>query len=369
MDQIKINMNKKNNYLSKFACKDDASIRIKEEQSDFRTSFFRDVDRVIYTLSYNRYLDKTQVFTYYNNDHVSKRMTHVQYVSKIARTIGRALSLNEDLIEAAALGHDLGHVPYGHVGEVFLNDLSLKHNEGYFKHNHQSVRVLMNVENYGKGSNLSYQVLDAILCHNGEILNEVYVPKKKNIDDFLKEYKEVTKEKVYSLVPSTLEGCVVRISDLIGYIGRDIEDGIMLGIIKLDDIPKNIIDILGKTNREIVNTIVTDLINNSIDKNYIKLSENIYKAMLDLKKFNYKNIYIKAYTDKERENIKLMFDTLFNKYLNDLEKNNIDSPIIKSYLNNMCDEYKANTNARIVIDYIAGMTDMYFLNAYDSLNL
>ena len=177
-------MNKFEDNLSEYACKNSESLRLKLEKEDIRPAYFRDIDRIIYSLSYTRYLDKTQVFSNHENTNISKRMTHVQLVSKIARTIGRALNLNEDLIEAAALGHDLGHVPFGHVGEAILNKISLEHNEGYFNHNIQSVRILMFIENNGKGSNLTLQVLDAIMCHNGEIPQGCYMPKSKNIEQF-----------------------------------------------------------------------------------------------------------------------------------------------------------------------------------------
>ena len=175
------NMRKHNKYLSDYACTDDKVIRFEKESEDFRPGFFRDIDRIIYSLSYVRYMDKTQVFTETKNDHIQKRMIHVQYVSKIARTIGRALNLNEDLIEAAALGHDLGHTPFGHVGERVLNEISKEVGEGYFMHNINSVRNLMFVENYGKGQNISLQVLDGIMCHNGELVsNEYYIMSAAN---------------------------------------------------------------------------------------------------------------------------------------------------------------------------------------------
>ena len=154
--------------LSKYACKDTEAIRFKKEEEDvYRTPFFRDIDRIIYSLSYVRYADKTQVFSFNENDHITKRMIHVQLVSKIARTIGRNLGLNEDLIEAASLGHDLGHVPFGHVGERILNMISIEAGEGYFNHNIQSVHTLMHLEQNGMGRNITLQVLDAIMCHNG----------------------------------------------------------------------------------------------------------------------------------------------------------------------------------------------------------
>ncbi|MEI3499446.1 MAG: HD domain-containing protein [Bacilli bacterium] len=173
------NMYNHENNLSKFARLSKNAIRLKQEESDIRPAYFRDIDRIIYSLSYTRYIDKTQVFSLKENDHISKRIIHVQFVSKIAKTIGRALGLNEDLIEAIALGHDLGHVPFGHVGEKILNDISLKYDNTYFNHNAQSVRELMSLEKNGQGLNITIQVLDGILCHNGEFLSGKYIPKKK----------------------------------------------------------------------------------------------------------------------------------------------------------------------------------------------
>ena len=357
-----------NKYLSKFACQDSDAIYLKNVENDFRTPFFRDIDRVIYTLAFTRYSDKTQVFSFKENDHLTKRMMHVLYVSKIARTIGRALSLNEDLIEAASLGHDLGHTPFGHVGEAILNEISLKNNEGYFNHNIHSIRLLLYIENHGNGKNITLQTLDAIMCHNGEFAQSNYVPKKKSKEDFINDYLNSYKNKdtIKKFIPMTLEGCVVRISDLIAYLGRDIEDAIRLNMIKIDDVPENILKHLGRNNKEIVNTLIMDVIKNSMGKNYIKISPNIFKAIVELKKYNYENIYYKAYTDEERNKLKLMLNTLFTKYLDDLNKNNVESNIIKSYLNNMSEEYKnENSKERIVIDYIAGMTDDYCLNEYN----
>ncbi len=359
MDENMLNHNK---YLSKYATRDSDAIYLRDVMNDFRTPFFRDIDRIIYTLAFTRYSDKTQVFSYKSNDHLTKRMIHVQYVSKIARTIGRALALNEDLIEAAALGHDLGHTPFGHVGEEILNKISMDSGEGYFNHNIHSVRLLMYIENYGKGKDITLQTLDGIMCHNGELPQNEYVPSKKSKKEFLEEYNLSYKDKsvIKKLKPMTLEGCVVRISDLIAYLGRDIEDAMRLNIVSFDDIPDSIKKHLGSSNREIVNTIIKDVIDNSLGKNYIKLSDVVYKGIVDLKRFNYENIYSKAYTDKEREELEVMLNTLFKCYMNDLDSNNKESNIIKSYLNNMSLEYKNNNSKeRIVIDYIAGMTDDY----------
>lgn len=366
---VKLRMRNKN--LSEYACIDDKAKTLYKEEDDMRTRFFRDSDRIIYSLSYTRYIDKTQVFTFTENDNVSKRITHVQFVSKIARTIGRALGLNEDLIEASALGHDLGHPPFGHSGEKALNKISMENNEGVFAHNVQSVRTLMCLEDNGKGKNISVQVLDAILCHNGEILESEYRPVKKDVETFLKEYEECSKDLSMSkrIRPMTLEGCVVRISDIIGYAGKDIEDAIRLGIIKESDIPESITKVLGKTNAEIVNTLVLDIINNSFDKPYIKLSKNVFEALNNLMKFNYEKIYNVINATKENSYYDEMYNTLFKNYKKALEDKDTSNDIYKIFLNDMTDEYLNNTSdSRKVIDYLAGMTDDYFISRYNEIS-
>lgn len=366
LEEIKSKMHKFENNISQYATKDSEYIRLKNETEDLRPAFFRDIDRIIYSFSYTRYLDKTQVFSFKNNDFISKRMTHVQLVSKIARTIGRALSLNEDLIEAIALGHDIGHCPLGHTGEVFLDKICKRENIGRFNHNVQSVRNFITIDNNGNGSNLCIQTLDGILSHNGEFISSEYYPKKKTKEEFLKEYESCYENNFKNdiLIPMTLEGCVVRISDLIGYLGRDIEDAIRLKLIKEEDIPKHLVDSLGKTNREIVNTIVSDIIENSYNKPYIKLSENVYKSIIELKDFNYKNIYYKAYTKEEKEYYEHAFNKLYDVYYKAIINNDKTNKIY-SYLEEQNEEYQKENKKRIVIDYIAGMTDDYFINEYN----
>lgn len=350
-------------YLSSFATKSSDALRLKEEKDDYRTPFSRDADRIIYSLSYTRYIDKTQVYSFKDNDHISKRIVHVQLVSKIARTIGRALKLNVDLIEAIALGHDIGHTPLGHTGESFLNEISRRELNEYFCHNVQSVRNFLYIENNGRGSNLTIQTLDGILCHNGEVLLQKYEPVHKTKEDVINQYNNCyTDKKFNNIMPMTLEGCVVRISDVIAYIGRDIEDAINLGLLERSDIPEEVVSVLGNTNREIVNTIVTDIIKNSINKPYIMLSDNVYRTMEDLKDFNYKNIYYKSLNEKEHKLYKEKMNELYQKYVSDIENENFDSEIFKVFLNNQNDNYNTNTKTkRKVLDFIAGMTDDFFL--------
>lgn len=359
-------MLKRESLYSKYAAFDIDAVRLKNFVPDIRPNYFRDIDRIIHTKSYTRYMNKTQVYTSINNDHVSKRMIHVQLVSKVARTIGRALSLNEDLIEAIALGHDLGHPPLGHVGEKFLNKLSIEHGEGNFMHNVQSVRNITEIEDI----NLTIQVLDGILCHNGELVENEYYPKTKSPSDFLNDYNVCYKDASHGeeLIPMTLEGCVVRISDIIAYLGRDIEDAIEINMFNIKDLPEEITNIIGNSNKNIINTIILDVIQNSINKPYIKLSDKTFNAIKDLKKFNYDHIYIKANTEENLKKYEKMFNLVFKNNLYFLENNITNKKIYTNFLNKLSPEYnKKYSNNRKIIDYIAGMTDEYFFNEYNEL--
>lgn len=366
IEKAKANFIKKEELLSKYATKSSDAIRIeKEDNNDIRTPYFRDIDRIIHSLSYTRYLGKTQVYSFKDNDHISKRMIHVQLVSKISRTIARALNLNEDLCEAIALAHDIGHTPLGHSGEAMLNEISLKELGEYFSHNIQSVRELMYVDSNGKGINLTIQVLDGVICHNGEMLSPKYEPMKKTKEEFIKQYndsyKDIKKSKKYR--PMTLEGCIVRISDIIAYVGRDIEDAIELGTFKRENIPNSITNILGNNNKEIVNTIVLDIINNSMNKPYLKMSDEVFEALLKLKKFNHKEIYSKSLTKDEYNYYKTGMETIYKVYIDAIEKNDKRNIIFKVFLNYQTASYNTNTNnKRKVIDFISGMTDKMFLN-------
>ncbi len=360
-------MNKimKEDNLSLYATKSCDAIRLVDEQEDFRPSFYRDIDRIINYSSFTRYMNKTQVFSFKTNDNVQTRLVHVLLVSKISRTIGRSLGLNEDLIEAIALAHDIGHVPLGHVGEKILNKISLRELNETFMHNIEGVRNYLTLERDGKGANLTIQVMDGILCHNGEILHSIYYPKQKSKDDFLKNYYDAYKmhEKKVSFDPMTLEGCVVKLSDIISYAGRDLEDAIRLNFIKREEIPLSITNVLGDNNRDIVNTLVCDVIQNS-KGNYIKLSENIFNALKDLVSFNYKYIYNRANSKEKLDFYDKVFNSLYSYYLEALENNNQKNSIYQDYLNNMDSNYLKVDKKRIVIDYISLMTDEYLMKEY-----
>ncbi|SPD75742.1 Phosphohydrolase-associated domain containing protein [uncultured Desulfobacterium sp.] len=343
------------------------AVRRREEDEilrGHRQEFSVDTDRILHSLAYSRYIDKTQVFYLIRNDHITHRVLHVQLVSKIARTVGRLLSLNEDLIEAIALGHDIGHTPFGHDGEQILSSLCEDRGIGKFLHNIQSVRFLQEIERKGRGWNLTLQVLDGILTHDGEIHSQALRPHRDK--DFDKLDGEILLKAVspdVDLRPMTLEGCTVRMADTISYVGRDIEDAIRLGLIKREDIPAGCKEVLGETNGTIVYNLVEDLISNSLEKDYVCFSARVGDALKDLKKFNETNIY-KNYKVKEQNyKIRLMFELLFEKYIKDIENGNEESDIYMGFLDGMSYEYRDQTPpAGIVRDFIAGMTDEYFLS-------
>lgn len=332
-------------------------------EKGYRQTFSVDVDRILHSRAYTRYIDKTQVFYLIRHDHITHRVLHVQLVSKIARTIGRYLGLNEDLIEGIALGHDIGHTPFGHDGERFLSELCRASGIGDFHHNVQSVQFLDRVERKGKGWNLCLQTLDGILCHDGEVHNQALEPERKKTFEMIE--KEMALKKQHSLtqlMPMTLEGCVVRMADTISYVGRDIEDAIRLNMIKRSDLPKESVDVLGDTNGTIVYHLVTDIINTSFQNTYIAFSQKISEALKRLKDFNLERIYMNPKIKKKTDTIKTLFGILFEKYLDDIENENRSSMIFKGFLEDMSEDYIQNhRKEEIVRDFIAGMTDQYFL--------
>jgi dGTPase len=366
---------KREKYFSRHACKSNkGQRRVQEAVSDktnLRPTFFHDSDKIMHSSAYSRYMDKTQVFSLFENDHITHRALHVQFVSKIGRDIGRCLGLNEDLIEAIAVGHDLGHPPYGHDGEQILNSICQKNDIGTFCHSAQSVRWLMDLEFEGKGLNLTLQVLDGILAHNGEMLSRKYEPVlKKTWEDFLDEYQKCLRINDYykKLFPMTLEGCVVRISDVIAYIGRDIEDAITIKLVERKDIPKQIAKTLGDANDQIIHRLVLDLIHNSYDKPFLSFSQNVFTALNQLKKFNYKSIYNNSKIKTQNQKINNMFEQLFTAYCEHIKNNNQKSAVYQYFLKHMPSTYANSTPLeRKVIDFISGMTDDFFNNQFQQL--
>lgn len=368
LSKAKENMLLKEKELSIYACKSEEGIWLKEDKEDIRPIFYRDIDRIIHSSGYTRYIDKTQVYSFVQNDHITRRVLHVQLVAKIARTIGRSLKLNEDLIEAMALGHDIGHTPFGHKGESILNDICKEENIGAFCHNAQSVRELQTME----GLNISLQTLDGILAHNGEILiNKYTYNPNKTKEEFEEELKNAFKTDNYSkqIRPMTLEGCVVRLSDILAYIGRDIEDAIKVGVITREEIPEDVVQILGSTNSSIVDTLIKDVIINSYEKPCLMFSEKVFEALMKLKDWNYKTIYESDMANKNYEKIDKLFKPLYNKYLEKLqieeyktvEGKDASEKNLYEFINKMSKATDFNIK-RAVIDYIAGQTDKFFLN-------
>lgn len=330
---------------------------------DYRQAFAVDVDRILHSLAYTRYIDKTQVFYLVDNDHITHRVLHVQLVSRVARTIGRSLGLNEDLIEAIALGHDIGHAPFGHEGETYLSELCQQAGIGFFQHNVQSVRFLDAVERKGRGCNLCLQTLDGILCHDGEIHNRHLTPEQRSgFDSLDADMARKQGDPQTLLTPMTLEACVVRLADTVSYIGRDIEDAIRLKLIVREDLPAPCVAQLGDTNGKIVYSLVTDIIHNSLERDRISFSLEVSEALRQLKLFNYERIYTNTKIKSASAVIKELFAMLFETYVHDIEIGNRHSVIFKEFLSDMSDVYlETSGTVEIVRDFIAGMTDKYFL--------
>ena len=344
-----------------------------EERQGYRQQFALDADRILHSRAYTRYIDKTQVFCLIENDHITHRVLHVQLVARAARTIGRFLNLNEDLIEAIALGHDIGHPPFGHDGEAFLAELCRQHGLPPFQHNLQSVRFLDQLERKGRGWNLSLQTLDGILCHDGEVHGRSLTPQPAaGFADFDRRLAAKEADPGHPLLPATLEGCVVRLADTISYIGRDIEDAIILGLIRRDDIPARCRRTLGESNGTIVYNLVTDLIAASTvpapgetgpaSGATIGFSEEIAAALQELKKFNYERIYLAPQTKQDMPLIGRCYTALFASYLASLRTGrplprqvDLMTDMDRSYLD-------SQSPAAMVRDFIAGMTDDFFLS-------
>ncbi len=329
-----------------------------------RQSFFLDGDRILHSRAYTRYIDKTQVFSMVANDHITHRVLHVQLVSKIARSAGRFLRLNEDLLEAIALGHDIGHPPFGHDGEQMLSELCIAHGLPSFHHNIQSVVFLDRLERKGRGWNLTLQTLDGILFHDGETHNDELAPSRDHdfaLLDRVVEQKPGAVEPDRA-TPMTLEGCLVRLCDTIGYIGRDIEDAIELKLIDRGEIPAECVEVLGNTNGSIVYRLVTDLIVNGCGEDRLFFTPEVGAALARLKRFNYEKIYLNSVIKKGFEEIRDCYRALFESFLEDLVRERRQSAIFAGYLERQPATYLDESPAAAVVrDFIAGMTDAFFL--------
>ncbi len=336
-----------------------------------RPAFIRDIDKIMHCPYYNRYADKTQVFSFYKNDDITRRGLHVQLVSRIARTIGKALNLNLDLIEAISLGHDIGHTPFGHAGEGFLDELYFSHTGRHFSHNIHSVRVLDNIFPY----NISLQTLSGIAAHDGEMELCEYRPKAiYSFNEFDKMIEDcyLDKAAVKKLVPSTLEGCVMRISDIIAYLGKDRQDAERA---KLQSETPYSDGAIGTHNAEIINNMMVNIVENSYGKPYIKLDDEHFLALKKAKSDNYELIYKNGAVNDELQNtVKPMMASVYEKLLDSLIKNDLSSPIFThhiGYINKTFYKrdipYIETEPNQIVVDYIASMTDDYFIDLYSKL--
>jgi dGTPase len=317
--------------------------KVPEPKCPIRTEFQRDRDRILHSKAFRRLMHKTQVFIAPRGDHYRTRLTHTLEVAQIARTICRALRLNEDLAEAIALGHDLGHPPFGHEGEEALDKAYRKYDpEARFRHYEQSLRVVEVLERDGQGLNLTYEVLDGIGYHS-----------KGQADLSLEPDDE-------EHLPSTLEGQVVRIADRIAYVNHDLDDAFRAGILTLDDVPKSILDVLGYTHSQRITTLVWDIVEQGIDDGRVKMSSKVLKALNDLKDFLFEKVYLNEKQVKAEANkCRLVIESLFDYYMQHPNELPI-GPTDKSGLTQ-------KELARLVCDYIAGMTDRYAIDLFTRL--
>ena len=343
----------------------------KDTATVWRPTFVHDIDKIMHCPFYNRYTDKTQVFSLCKNDDITRRSLHVQLVSRISRTIGAALHLNLDLIEAIALGHDIGHPPFAHNGELYLDELYYKYTGRHFAHNVHSVRVLDGIYPY----NISLQTLGGILTHNGELLCEEYylepIPSFAEFDRIIEKCYE-SKEFTRKLMPNTLEGIVVRMADVIAYLGKDRQDAMRT---KMAEESMFVNEDIGSINAEIINNLVVNVIENSYGKPYIKLDAKHFKALKKSQKDNYELIYNNAATFAGlNTTVRPMMAEIYGQLLDDLKAGNRRSPIFShhiDYINSA--HYKRETPYedsdpnQIVVDYIASMTDNYFIELHGYL--
>ncbi len=319
--------NREEEYLSPYATLSNISRGrdVEEEECDIRPVFQRDRDRILHSRSFRRLKDKTQVFLTPEGDHYRTRLTHTLEVSQNARTVAKALRLNEDLTEAIALGHDLGHTPFGHAGERALDRCC---REG-FRHNEQSLRVVEFLEKDGKGLNLTWEVRDGILNHQTRSM------------------------------PSTLEGQIVRLSDKIAYIHHDMDDAIRARVLTEDDIPKELRNTLGASTTKRLDTMIHDVITNSSSKPEISMSDEIYEATLELRRFMFENVYMNPVVKKEEKKAENLVENLFEYYLREYEN-------LPEEYRFLSDEKHIGTE-RVVCDFVSSMSDRYAINIFNSI--
>lgn len=378
--QEQILQDRKNHWVNPWAFQDNKIVRRYQNHDRanlWRPAFVRDTEKIMHLPFYNRYSDKTQVFSLYKNDDISRRALHVQLVSRIARNIGSLLGLNCDLIEAISLGHDIGHTPFGHAGERKLSELYHGNTGRYFNHNVHSVRLLDTI----CVQNLSLQTLDGILCHNGELELEEYRPESYADFAMLDEKVEacyVDKSATKKLIPATLEGCVMRISDIIAYLGKDRQDAMKLNFFQQE--PDYNGKVIGTTNAQIINNMIVNIIENSYGKDYLRMDEEYFAELSRAKWENSQRIYMDEKTDRDyRETLNPMMEELYFCLLQDAKTMNKDSVFYKHHIsyieeittyarkNKACPDYRETPPDDMVVDYIAAMTDDYLIDLYQYL--
>lgn len=339
--------------------------RIKPRKPDLRGDYFRDQTAIIHATPFRRLKHKTQVFLSPQNDHICTRIEHVLHVSTIATTICKGLGLDVELAQAIALGHDLGHAPFGHIGEKVLDILA--NSMGGFIHEVHGLRVVDKIARNGNGLNLTYAVRDGIVSHCGEQFQKSISPSElpKDLDSIVNRQS----------APLTYEGCVVRIADKIAYLGRDIEDAIAVNLITTRDVPQNLKRSLGSTNGEIIDTLVLDIVNNSVNTNSITFSDEKFELICQLRDFNYANIYNHKTLLKSDELIQTLIEHIYNHLYKIFKLNQFNIEPYKhgqfacekyfgEFLSKRQHLYQSEKNPeRSVIDFIAGMTDSYALES------
>lgn len=371
--QDRIKEDRQKHWNNPNAFKEEKVIRRKMDHDKanlWRPAFVRDCEKILHNPYYNRYSDKTQVLSGYQNDDISRRALHVQLVSRIARNIGQLLGLNVDLIEAISLGHDIGHTPFGHAGERFLNKIYQEHTGRFFNHNVQSVRVLDKMINW----NISLQVLDGVLCHNGEMEMSEYRP--VSLDSFAEFDERV--EKCYTdseankkQIPSTLEGCVMRVSDIIAYLGKDRQDAKKVGILSGEE--EFSLGEIGSTNAEIINNMIVNIVENSYGKDFLCMEPAYYEAFSQAKKENYEFIYKNPLVDSVYENVEPMFEVVYEELLSQAEARDKNSILYQHHVEYLKkdvkfqEEYLEEDPNQVVVDFISSMTDDYLIALYHEM--
>ena len=340
----------------------------------WRPAYARDAEKILHSAYFSRYQDKTQVFSFTHNDDVTRRALHVQLVSRIARGMGAVLGLDLDLIEAIALGHDIGHTPFGHAGEKFLSELYFGRTGRFFNHNVHSVRVLDTVFPY----NISLPTLDGILSHNGEIELAEYRPRPlRDFGEFDERVEKcyVEKDGSVHLVPSTLEGCLVRVSDIIAYLGKDRQDATRAGLIPDESVFRE--GAIGRGNSELINNLTVNILEHSYGKDAICMDEEHFRALSDAKGENYGKIYLSdKVSGKMRDTVRPMMEEMYNALRRHFVEGDRSSPLFRhhvAFVERHRGYYGAPpyldtvTADDAVVDYLASMTDDYFVELYRHL--